>query len=179
MTRKNFYRTLALFLCTALLGACSIYVNPEARGTNLGPDPRFEIELSDDIIERFAPDRGAGASYDVGDTISFDLYSSRQGYVTLSVMGPDGNVDVLAEDVVVQAGQNEIPAPEGNIVFTLQPPRGLHEVRAVYTLTPFALEPTNLEGVRGQEAWGEAIERGLAAFEPDERDVATTFFYLR
>ena len=74
-------RAIVLLLFLGLLTACV------PRSVTVGL--RFGFELSP-VITRFEPDRGEGASYQVGESVRFLISLSRTGYITLAALDADG-----------------------------------------------------------------------------------------
>ncbi len=131
--------TLGLTLSFAL-GACTFYVNPEPEASvRVRPLPEIrasqpEIVVTEaPVITDFAPTRGAGSVYALGEEIRFQVRSTG-GYATLTVTGPDGSTSVLAQSVYIQGSTDVyLPTPEQRVTYTLAPPRGLQ--RATLSLT--------------------------------------------
>lgn len=162
----GFVLTLSL-----LLGACSVVVEPEQGSSR---DARF-----DDVITQFAPTRGAGSDYFVGEDVYFRFSAGRDGYLTLVSIDPDGRADVLVRNAFVRGRASyTIPNPNGATVFTLVPPRGQQEVRAIYTS-----QPTDASVVYRRNArfntYDEIIVSDIETSQGSVRDVARTFFFIR
>lgn len=84
--------------------------------------------------------RGARTSFGLGEELSFELESDRDGYVTLVDLGTDGTVAVLipnADDpsIRIRAGQT-LRYPGGDLTFQALPPAGGGMVRAFLTEEP-------------------------------------------
>lgn len=141
---------LALTLSTAL-GACTFYVNPRP-GTSVtvrplpsAPPPEVVVTETP-VVAEFAPTRGAGSVYALGDSISFRVRTTASGYATLTATGPDGAASVLARDVYVAGGTDTtFPTPGERVTYTLAPPRGLQRVTLSFSSTPGGPADTNAE----------------------------------
>ena len=171
----------ALFAALALLvSACTVTVVPgegTTVRTRVSGQVTFGIDLSDVILE-FAPTRGRGATYYVGETISFRVRSDRDGYVTLTAIDPDGSVYVFARNIWIEGGYaQEISGTSPRTEFLLTPPRGYHRVRASFTPSRTDEGRVSYRGRSGVDAWTNSIAVELRPY--DVRDVAETSFYLR
>ena len=120
------------------LSACTFYVDP-APGASVRVRPVPEVRSRPSIpeiivteapvITDFAPTRGAGSVYELGEAISFRVRSTESGYATLTATGPDGNTSVFAQGVYLQGGADVyLPTPAEGVSYTLAPPRGLQRV---------------------------------------------------
>ena len=169
-------RGLTAFLLALLLGslsACSVYVTPDDGVGRVG----YGIELGE-VMTGFAPGRGEGATYYVGETITFLVRSREAGYLTLTAIDPDGLVYVFARNIPIGHGTNRVSGPNARTTFALTPPRGLHRVRASFS--PLPTDPARVvyQGV-GEELWTRSIVTDLEGFPVRERDIARTSFVLR
>jgi hypothetical protein len=164
-------------LIMVLLTACTIYVRPGdvfVRGRL-----RIGIDLGD-IITVFEPDRGSGATYFVGERISFRVRTRQDGYLTLTAIDPDGSVYVLMRNIFIDAGSSTtIPGRGDRFVFSLEPPRGLHRVRASFTSTETNTGSITYRGKRGEDLWTQTIITEIEPFPRNSRDVVETHFFLR
>jgi hypothetical protein len=170
-------KSLKLGFLVVLLGlvvaGCRIVVTPG--NVSVGTSLRFGIELSS-VIQVFEPTRGAGSGYRVGDSISFRILTNRTGYITLSAIDPDGTVYVFARNIYVRGGETTtISGADSRTIFTLQPPRGLHRVRAAFTpsATGAAITYTN---VYGEDNWTRIVVNDVRPYEV--RDIVETRFFL-
>jgi hypothetical protein len=150
-------------LLVGLLSACTITLE----GVTLS----YRLDLTPAIL-RFEPDRGAGATYFVGEEIRFLLTLGRLGWVTLVVIDPDGRTYELDRFYL---GRGTHVLPPGAYRYRLVPPRGLHRVRAVYTEAPPA-DRVRLEGVFTD--WDARLRVYLEASGARGYQVAETHFYL-
>lgn len=151
-------------LLLGLLAACA----PTLEISGVGLD--YRLGYGGAILD-FAPDRGPGGWYYLGEEVNFDLTLARPGWVTLVVVDPDGRVYEL-DRFYLPAGRHLLPP--GPYRYTLVPPRGLHRVRAVFTDTrPSA----RLEGVYTD--WDGRLRLYLEASQARWYDVRETYFYLR
>lgn len=175
MNIRNRSRHLPLWLLLSLiLAACTVVFEPAVSGRI-----RFNIELAaEPIITRFEPSRGEGANYNVGDTIRFNLRTTRSGYITLSATDPDGCIYTFWRNYRVQANTSiTIPGSGDRFSFSLTPPRGNHRVRAAFTPQPTSGD-LSYDGC-GDEEWSRTIRREVDPFPIEARDVAETRFNLR
>lgn len=163
-----------IYLAAALLllSACTIYVNPDGTSVDIG-----DLDYGE-VITEFEPDRGDGASYDIGDDISFRVRTARDGYLTLSVLNPDGTIDVFGRNLFVRGGRTVlIPDLGSRFSYEVGGPRGLNRVRASFTTRETDTERVIYRGQRGEDTWTRIIESDTRDY--DVRDVAQASFYAR
>ena len=174
----NATRLLAAPLLALLLtlSACSVYVTPDTVTVRGGAD--YGIELGN-VITAFSPGRGEGATYFVGEDISFRVRSREAGYLTLSAIDPDGVVYVFARSVPIVPGTNIITGPNARTVFSLAPPRGFHRVRASFTSRPTNTVRVSYRGAVGEDLWTRSIVTDIGDFPVRERDIVQTDFVVR
>lgn len=157
-----------------LLTSCAIYVSPNsvtARGRI-----RFGIEVSD-VLRVFEPARGTGSTYYVGENVSFRILTTRDGYLTLTALDPDGRVYTFARNLYVRGGQTTvISGPDDSSVFSLVPPRGLQRVRAAFTPGRTSGR-ISYSGNSNEGRWTQSIITEVRDY--DVRDIAETHFYIR
>ncbi|MEZ4607263.1 MAG: DUF4384 domain-containing protein [Deinococcales bacterium] len=165
MFRLNMRLAFLVLMLALSLSSCTWYLRPGG-GYGYGQG---------DIISVFMPDRGEGASYFVGETVSFRFHSRLSGYVTLSAIDPDGAVYVLEANLPVVAGQM-MNFPNGRSSYRLVPPAGLHRVRAAFSPSRTA---GNYNQLQGSDLWTQRIVTELEPYPADQRAVAETYFYLR
>ena len=167
------FRILYLVALSALLSACTIYVAPDGSVGNPGLD-----DQDYDVITEFEPDRGDGARYSIGDDISFRVRTTRDGYLTLTSLNPDGSIDVFGRNIFVRGGRtNLIPGADSRVVYEIGGPSGTHRVRASFTPSETDTERVIYRGRSGENAWTQTIESDTRGY--DVRDVARTSFYVR
>jgi len=173
MIDRRFFRLLPFaVVLTLALSACTVYVRPGS------PGPTHVTVPLDNIITSFAPTRGAGAVYYVGETIQFWIRTNRSGYITLSAMDPDGRVYVLARNIFVPAYQTTIlPTREMRVSFSAAPPTGLHRVRASFTPSRTNPGQAQYQGRNGLQSWSIAIDHDIGSYPV--RDVADTTLTIR
>ena len=179
MTTPNWNpkRVLTAFLLALLLGAlpaCSVYVTPDDGVVRVG----YGIELGE-VVTGFAPGRGEGATYYVGENITFLVRSREAGYLTLTAIDPDGLVYVFARNIPIERGTNRVSGPGARTTFVLTPPRGVQRVRASFTSFPTDPARVTYEGAFGEDLWTRNIVTDLEGFPVRERDIARTSFVLR
>lgn len=119
-----------------ILGACTFYVSPEPKASvRVRPVPEARVSQPEIIVTEapvitdFAPTRGVGSVYSLGEAISFRVRSTRSGYVSLTAIGPDGVASVFARGVFVQSDADVyLPTAGERSEYILAPPRGLQRV---------------------------------------------------
>lgn len=135
---------IRLFLTAALaasLSACAFYVTPQpSTSVRVRPIPspsKPEVVVTPEVItseiSAFAPTRGEGSVYNLGESISFEVRTSGSGYLTLTAYGPDGTASVLSQGMYVPGGTSFLPTAESGVSYDLAPPRGLHRVTATFS----------------------------------------------
>ena len=170
---KRTYPPLFSAVLGLLLAACTIYVAPDGTTVSPGIDGQ-EYE----IITSFEPDRGDGASYDIGDDISFRVRTTRDGYITLTSLNPDGSIDVFGRNIFVRGDRtNLIPGSDSRVAYEVGGPSGLNRVRAAFTPRETDTERVIYRGRSGEDIWTQTIESDIRSY--DVRDVAQTSFYVR
>ena len=166
-------RLLYLVLAAAL-SACTVYVTPDGTAVGAG----FGNLETDEVITEFEPDRGDGATYTIGDDISFRLRTTQDGYLTLSSLNPDGNVDVFGRNIFVRGGRTTLlPGIDSRVAYQVGGPSGLNRVRASFTPRETDTGRVTYRGRNGQDIWTQTIESDIGSY--DVRDVAQTSFYVR
>lgn len=171
-------KRLAFFVGVMLLGlvlaGCRVVITPGSN-VSVGATVRFGIEVSP-VIQVFEPTRGAGSSYNVGESISFRVLTDRTGYITLSAIDPDGSVYLLVQNIYVRGGETAIiSGPDSRSIFTLQPPRGLHRVRAAFTPSATGTASITYQS-RGEDNWTRIVVNDVRPYEV--RDIVETRFFL-
>lgn len=167
-------RAFALVAGIALLAGCTVtYTESDSRGSG----SRLP-ERSNAVLEVFEPSGGHASSYRVGEEISFRIRSRVEGYVTLTSLEPDGEVNVFARNVHVPARRTvTIDGRDEGVVFVVDPPRGWHRVRASFTPRRTDASRVTFRGRAGEDDWRAAIRIELEPF--DVNDVVETRFYVR
>jgi hypothetical protein len=150
-----------------LLGGCTI--------TFVGPGDGA-VGVAVPLIERFEV-RG-GDEVRVGQQIAFQIRTRQDGYVTLTSLGPSGNVSVFARNIPVTGGRTVVldGRSQGG-VFVVEPPRGWHRVRASFTPSPTDTARVRFVGRSGESDWYAAIRIDVEPFAVS--DVAETRFFVR
>jgi len=135
---------------------------------------RFGLELSP-VITRFEPDRGQGASYRVGESVSFLIALTRPGYVVLVGIDPDG-VTYEFDRVYLNPGTHRLSGPPG-FRYEVRPPLGLQRVRAIFTDTP---HPSGFvfRGRYSLELWDQQTSLYILRSDSRVRDVGETYFFI-
>lgn len=167
-------RVFALVLGAALLAGCTVtYTGPDSRGSGSRLPDRANA-----VLEVFEPSGGHASSYRVGEEISFRIRSRVEGYVTLTSLKSDGDVNVFARNVYVPARRTvTIDGSDEGVVFVVDPPRGWHRVRASFTPRRTDVSRVTFRGRAGEDDWRAAIEIELEPFQVN--DVVETRFYVR
>jgi hypothetical protein len=104
------------------------------------------------IISNFQADRGAGATYKIGEPVSFQFGVNRNGYVTLITTDSDTSTYELDRNIPVKIGQNVLPPKGANFFYRIKQPTGTQLVYLIFTDAPSRgvkfdgqLEPEKLE----------------------------------
>lgn len=166
--RRRWSLALALPLIVALAGCTVTVVGP---GSSVSDD-------TNRVIESFEARGGEGSSYRVGQEISFRIRTRVDGFVTLTSLGPRGDVEVFARNVPVTGRRTYvIDGRDQGVVFVVEPPRGWHRVRASFTPSRTDTGRVSFRGRAGEDAWLAAIRIDIEPFEI--WDVAETRFFVR
>ncbi len=133
-------RPLLVTLTLLVLSACAVYNTPEpSSSVKVRPTPsQSEIVVTavPEIIT-FAPTRGEQAAYDLGESISFRVRTTQDGYLTLTAYGPDNVASGFAQGAFVEGGVDTVlPTAESGVSYDLAPPRGLQRVSATLSSDP-------------------------------------------
>ncbi|MBB6099956.1 hypothetical protein HNR42_003416 [Deinobacterium chartae] len=163
-------KLLLLAATSLLLGACSVTVSP---GTT-----RATVAPAGVLISSFTPDRGTGSTYYVGENVSFRFSANRPGYLTLVSLDPDGFSNVLVSNAYVSAGTTVFPTRAQGVNFTVQPPRGMQRVRAIFTTTQQSSNVV-LSGRYDSRGWENVTTVYVNPYPVNARDVRETYFYIR
>jgi hypothetical protein len=168
MRARNTVRATLLAFVVLLLGACTITFEPVVEVRTRPPHAAPSA-----LIERFEPNRGIGATYYVGDPISFRIRTSVDGFVTLTAIDPDGSVYVFARNIPVRGGRNEVIAGlSRRLTFVVDPPAGRHFVRASFTPTRTS-ERVVYIGIVGYDNWLRQISIEIGPFPTyDQRETS-------
>ena len=171
---KRVFGLASVALLAFVLASCTLYVSPNDDVSVRGR-VRFGIEVSD-VIQVFEPTRGAGATYFVGDEVSFRVRTDRDGYITLTALDPNGRVQTFSRDVYVRGGESTvIPSRSDPFVFTVEPPRGLQRVRAAFTPARTG-ERVRARAITGEDQWTQSIVTEVRPY--DVRDIVETRFFI-
>lgn len=165
-------RALALALVVAALAGCTIVFEP-LDDTTVRPT----VTAPSALIRHFAPTRGTGSTYRVGDPIAFQVRTAEDGYLTLTAIDPDGSVYVFARNVFVRGGRTEVIDGLGpRQRFVITPPLGLHRVSAHFSPSR-TTERVEFRGLFGYDSWQSQIRIELQPFP--RSDVVETRFFVR
>ena len=163
---------LALAGCTVYVRDGEAYVRTSVRGTIT-----FGVPLHN-VITLFEPTRGQGAGYRIGDRISFNVRTDRDGYLTLTSIDEDGFVHTFARNIFIRGGRTvTLDGPDSRHVFSVEPPRGVVRVRASFSSGRTDTTRVRYTGQRGEDAWTQRISVDLAPH--DVRDVVETWIRVR
>lgn len=175
MTTRPIFRSvrplarMLLLPMLLLLGGCTITFVGPGDGAIVGPAS---------VIERFEV-RG-GDEFRVGQQIAFQIRTRLDGYVTLTSLEPDGEVQVFARNLPVQGGRTVVldGRDQGGVFLVAAgSDRGWHRVRASFTPRPTDPGRVTFRGTTGEANWFAAIRIDIEPF--DTTDVAETRFYVR
>jgi hypothetical protein len=162
--------TLAAIVALALLvGACTVTILPDDGSTVVRPTPPNDVARPTPRPEP-SPELPSDAAFSRFEVGPLTIYPSSQiffrarvrdaGYLTVSVMAPNGRVSMLATDVPIEAGRQLLYPPSGGGTrIQASAPEGVWQVRAEWTP-----RPTNAryQGIQGRDDWTAAILRNLA-----------------
>jgi hypothetical protein len=156
---------------SALLSACTITLRPG--DVQVGVSVEFGL---DDVIARFEPDRGTGATYRVGEEVQFVITLRRPGYVSLVAIDPDGRTYEFEHGVYLGAGTHVLPLPSMRRRYVVDYPTGRQRVRAVYTDT----RPGSVyfRGVYSTDGFNDRLRLYFKQSYAQVRDVKETYFYI-
>ncbi len=128
-----------------------------------------------EIITDFAPDRGNGATYKIGELVKISFTLSQPGYITLISMDPDTTTGEVEYSIAAKAGKNNLPrsnetdATGARAAYKVFPPTGTQRIVLLYTNKPVR-KNIRFEGQLDNEALSEKI---AAYFETSQiRDVS-------
>ncbi|GMA13902.1 DUF4384 domain-containing protein [Deinococcus metallilatus] len=160
----------ALLLGALALGlsACTVSVR-----SNLGL-----VGSSSNLIADVRPDRGAGATYYIGEPVRISVTTRAPGYVTLVALQPNGYASTLIRNAYVPAGTTVFPRAQDAVTYNVAPPTGLQRVRAIFT----RVRPTTdlvLSGVYDVNGWNTVTTQYVQPYAQADRDVQETYFYIR
>jgi hypothetical protein len=93
------------------------------------------------VIVAFAPDKGEGAKYPVGQQVRFDFALNRAGYATLISYGPTGNTTPLESNVLLGSGKHIFPRADdrqgsAQAAYLVGAPTGNNRVILVFSSAP-------------------------------------------
>jgi len=156
---------------TALLSACTITLRPG--DVQVGVSVEFDLS---DVIARFEPDRGRGATYYVGEEVRFVVSLRRPGYVSLVAIDPDGRTYEFEHGVYLPAGTHELPLPGMRHRYVIEPPTGKQRVRVIYTDT----RPGSVyfRGVYSTDGFNDRLRLYFRQSYAQVRDLKETYFYI-
>lgn len=155
----------------ALLSACTITLRPG--DVQVGVSVEFGLA---DVIARFEPDRGQGATYRIGEEVQFVITLRRPGYVSLVAIDPDGRTYEFEHGVYLTAGTHVLPLPSMRRRYVVDYPTGKQRVRAIYTDT----RPGSVyfRGVYSSDGFNDRLRLYFKQSYAQVRDVKETYFYI-
>jgi len=170
--------SLALSSCTYLLNPNQYSVSSYQTPTG---SPAYSTTYGNSF---FVPTKGTGSSYTVGESIAFQVRSPQSGYMSLTVIDPDGSTYVLGQgtntvyqNIPVRAGEQYSMSG-----FSLTPPRGIHRIQAAFSTQPITngnvvyYVDQNGSVFRVEEPNGNVSANQVRA---DANIVLESYFYLR
>lgn len=179
MTQPRLVAAIAALAIATALTACTVTFLPGDDATTVDrprppvvtppaptppdrPRPQPAPELPSDAGFRLF-EIGADPIYP-GTQLWFRVAVRDAGYVTISALAPDGRVTVLVRDEPVPAGSRPTIVPP---IGSRNPPLASAPVGAWRVRAQWAPRPTNAryDGVRGLDAWTDAIAANLARIE--------------
>ncbi|MFC6591753.1 DUF4384 domain-containing protein [Deinococcus lacus] len=150
------------------LSACTVTTRPNL---NLSAS-------SGNLLAGIVSDKGEGSEYEVGEAVRLHVTARTPGYLTLVARQSDGSAQVLMRNVYIEKGTTTFPREGDNVSFNAGLPRGVQKVRAIFT----RVRPTTdlvVGGVYADDRWNAVSDQYLRPFEPEDRDVQETYFYIR
>lgn len=131
------------------------------------------------VVSDFAPDRGEGGKYKIGEQVFFKFNLSQPGYVSLVTIDPDTTTAVLERNIQLPAGSHTFPQKKdvtkaGQAAYQVFPPTGVSRFRLIYTDKP---QPTAfVTNPNGEKLTPEELSRRTQAFISSAalKDVAET-----
>ncbi len=165
-------KKLAVLLgLAALLSACTITLRPG--DVQVGVSVEFDLA---DVITRFEPDRGRGATYFVGEEVQFIVSLRQAGYVSLVAIDPDGRTYEFEHGVYLPAGTHVLPLPGMRHRYVVDAPTGKQRVRIIYTDT----RPGTVyfRGVYSSNGFNDRLRLYFEQSYAQVRDVKETYFYI-
>lgn len=108
-----------------------------------------------------------------GSQMYFRVSVRRSGFLTITALDPAGRATVLVRDVRIEAGGSPVLVPPAGSPEPVEgrAPEGRWRLRAVWS--PERID-ARYEGLRGLEAWTDAIRADLARFD-DASVLETTY----
>lgn len=177
MHTRRTLNLIALLAAALLLAACQVTFLPGDVGTTPVDRPRDAAPPTDVVRPRpptpsevLPSDAGFGlfqvgpSTIRPGDQLYFRVRVLRSGYLTISAMAPDGAVKVLLRDVEIGVLPVALifPRPDSGTPLIASEPAGTWRVRAQLMPRPTG---ARYDGLRGLEAWTDAIVANLEGFE--------------
>jgi hypothetical protein len=174
--------TIVLAVVVALLASsCTVTFLPQldGGGSTSVDRPRSTTDESTSTVDRPRPpgpspllpgDEGfrifevAPRTIYPGTQMYFRVAVRRAGYLTVTALDPAGRATVWVRDFPIDAGGNPTRVPPvgtGDPV-EARAPEGAWRLRAVWSPAPI---DARYEGLRGLDAWTEAIRADLARFD--------------
>lgn len=139
-TKLAVYTLLTLFLAISL-SSCTFMLDPNqytVSNTNYSTPNNSRTNSTNYGTSYFVPTKGTGSTYVVGESIQFEVKSPQSGYMTLTVIDPDGSSYIIGQgtttpytNIPVRAGQSYSVAG-----LSLTPPGGLHRIQAAFSAQP-------------------------------------------
>lgn len=164
-------RMLFLLGLSVLLSACTVTIRPG--DVRVGVSVEFDLS---DVITRFEPDRGRGATYFVGEDVQFIVSLRKPGYVTLVAIDPDGRTYEFEHAVYLPAGTHVLPLQGMRHRYVVEPPTGKQRVRIIYT----DARPSSVDfrGVYTTDGFNDRLRLYFRQSFAQVRDVQETYFYI-
>lgn len=180
LARVPFLVTLAV--AALVTGACTVIVPADRPPVVDQPRPAPTAPPTTDVPRPrpspALPGEAQFVAFEVGpqtiypdSVVYFRFQVRRGGFLTVSALSPDGRVTMLARDVPVGTGPRLYPEVGSDVRIQASAPAGVWRVRAEWTPQPTGARYT---GVRGLEAWTDAIAANLAGVA--DASVAEAYF---
>jgi hypothetical protein len=173
---------VALGVLALTLASCRLALRP---GVSVSTSVSIGTGSSG-LIRSFAPTRGTGSTYFIGQDIQFRINISGSGYLTVVVRDPSGIVSQIYpapgffDPPRLGPGSYTLPLPSSGYRYTVGPPTGYHEVRAILTPEwPGASSRVSFRGHFSSDGFANALSVYINPFPRSRTDIATTYFFAR
>jgi hypothetical protein len=165
-----------------VLASCRLTVSP---GVSVSTSLSIGTGSSG-LIRSFTPTRGTGSTYFIGQDIQFRINLGGSGYLTVVVRDPSGIVSQIYpapgffDPPRLGPGTYTLPLPSSGYRYTVGPPTGYHEVRAILTPEwPGASSRVSFRGYFSSDGFANSLSVYISPYPRSRTDIATTYFFAR